>query len=73
MAEKFGMPKAWVICPQCAAQSWVLPPHGLDACPLIEHAAEQFGLKLDAERMMALRAGISIEEMTRRAQEQENE
>lgn len=65
IARTSRLPRAWIICPSCGEQSWVLPPHGLEACPLVVQAAEQVGLKFDAERMMAVRTGVNIEEMTK--------
>src|SRR3990172_10986506 len=64
MAREWDLPRQWVICPNCGEQDWVLPPHGLEQCPLLIQMAEQMGLKIDAERMMAVRTGINIEEMT---------
>ena len=73
MAKQWELPREWVICPHCAEQSWVLPPHANEPCPLLVQTMEQFGMKLDAERMMAVRAGVSMEEAMRRAQELEDE
>lgn len=49
----------WVVCPSCHQQSWVLPPHGGQGCPLVVAMYEAQGLKLDSERMAAVRMGIS--------------
>jgi hypothetical protein len=68
-AKLWGVPEQWIVCPACSAQSWVLPPHGLDPCPLVVQGMEQLGLKFDAERMAAIRTGVSVEEMTRALRE----
>lgn len=69
MADLCGLPREWRACAHCGEQNWVLPPHGLEPCPLVVQTMEQLGLKIDAERTMALRTGIGIEEMTRVARE----
>jgi hypothetical protein len=70
MAKAWNLPEQWVVCPTCGAQAWVFPPHGLaDPCPIIVQGMEQLGMKFDAERMAAIRAGVGIEEMARIARE----
>lgn len=69
MAKEWKLPKQWIICPSCGQQSWVLPPHGHDACPLVLETVQQLGLKLDAERMAAIRTGLGVEEIARAARE----
>ncbi len=69
LARTCELPEQWIICPNCGTQAWVLPPHGLDPCPIVVQAMEQLGMKLDAERMTAVRTGVSIEEITRAARE----
>lgn len=76
MARKWRLPRKWIVCPACGEQSWVLPPHGLEPCPLTVQIAEQMGLKFDAERMMAVRTGVNFEEVAkdlRRQAEDENQ
>jgi hypothetical protein len=65
MAIEWDLPQAWVVCPHCGEQAWVMPPHGMEPCPLIVQTAEQLGTRIDAERMMAVRTGINIEEMSK--------
>lgn len=62
-ADVVGLPREWVCCPFCGEFCWRWPPHGFSPCPLVTGAAETQGLKLDAERMMAVRAGVHMEEM----------
>lgn len=69
MAEEWDIPKQWIVCPTCGAQTWVLPPHAHEPCPLVLETMQQFGLKLDAERMAAIRTGIGVEEIARAARE----
>jgi len=64
VARLSGLPAEWRVCDSCGEQSWVLPPH-VGPCPLNVAAAEQFGMKLDAERMAAIRSGVSIDEMSK--------
>jgi hypothetical protein len=61
LSEVMGWPKQWMICPACSQQSWVIPPHLFSPCPLLEDAAGSMGLKIDAERMTAVRAGNAME------------
>lgn len=61
MANAMGWPKQWIICPSCAAHSWRIPPHLFDGCPVILQMSNSAGLKLDAERTHAVRAGITME------------
>jgi len=65
IARSSKVPRAWVVCPSCGEQGWVLPPHGIDPCPLVIQAAQDLGLKFDAERMAAVRAGVSMEETSK--------
>jgi hypothetical protein len=65
MAAEWDLPRAWVVCPTCGEQDWVLPPHGMEPCPLVTQMAEGMGIKIDAERNMALRTSVSIEEMAK--------
>lgn len=61
-----SLPGQWIACLHCGAQTWRWPPHGLNnPCPLVAGAVEALGLKTDAERMMALRSGIHIEQASR--------
>lgn len=68
-ADEHGLPKQWIVCPSCQRQAWVVPPHGFEPCPLVLEMAQQLGLKLDAERMAAIRTGIGVEEIARAARE----
>jgi hypothetical protein len=61
MADAMGWPAQWLICQHCGEWSWRLPPHIFDPCPLVVDAAQTQGLKMDAERSMAVRAGINFE------------
>jgi len=63
MGRRIGLPEQWVVCPTCSQMEWMLPPHLFDPCPFIAQSYEQFGLKIDAERMAAVRSGISFEEL----------
>lgn len=65
MADTFGLPRQWIVCPMCGQQSWRLPPHGFDPCPIVAAVAEATGLKADAERSTALRLGVHMEETTK--------
>lgn len=61
-----GYPRMWLVCPGCALQSYRLPPHGANPCPIAQSA----GLKLDAERMTAIQLRQQMEEATRLIREQ---
>ena len=63
MADIADLPRQWVVCPMCAKHSWRLPPHGFKPCPMAVSMAEAAGLKLDAERMTAVRAGVHLQDM----------
>ena len=63
--DSFGLPRQWIVCPHCGQQSWRLPPHGFDPCPIIQAVAETAGMKFEAERSTSIRAGVQMEEMTR--------
>lgn len=65
MADLMEIPHEWLICPMCAEFSWRLPPHGFKPCPLAIGMADSAGLKLDAERMTAVRAGVHFDEMSK--------
>ena len=65
IARTSKISRAWVVCPSCGEQGWVLPPHGLDPCPLVIQAAQDLGLKFDAERSASIRAGLSMEDIAR--------
>lgn len=65
MADLLGYPKEWVVCPACAAHSWRYPPHAMDPCPLVVEHAQAQGLKVDAERGVAVRMGVQLQEATR--------
>lgn len=69
IADLMGIPEGWVVCPMCAEFSWRLPPHGFKPCPIAVGMAESTGLKLDAERMTAVRAGVHFEEMSKAVRE----
>lgn len=61
LADVLGWPKDWIVCPHCSAHSWRIPPHTFDPCPLIVEMSESAGLKMDAERSTAIRAGVTME------------
>lgn len=63
MAEEWELEKQWLVCPSCSAQSYVMPPHGMDPCPLVVQMMEGLGMKFDAERMAAIRTGVGFEEI----------
>ena len=63
-AEELGLPKEWRVCAHCGEQSWRFPPHLLNPCPFVVEMAEAAGMKMDAERMQAVRAGVNIEAIT---------
>lgn len=61
LSDAMGWPAEWIICPACAQHSWRLPPHIFNPCPLLSQTADSMGLKLDAERMTAVRSGTAVE------------
>jgi hypothetical protein len=65
LADELGLPAEWRVCTHCGEQSWRLAPHMFDPCPFVVEMANSAGLKFDAERMTAIRAGAHMEEMTR--------
>ncbi len=65
MADLADLPEQWLVCPMCAEFSWRIPPHGFKPCPLAVETAESTGMKLDAERMTAVRAGVHLEQMSK--------
>lgn len=65
LADTFALPRQWIVCPHCGQQSWRLPPHAFEPCPVVSSMAETAGLKFDAERSSAVRMGVHMEEMTR--------
>ena len=71
--DEFGLPRQWIVCPNCGAQSWRLPPHGFESCPIVIQMAESAGMKFDAERSSALRLGVHMEEMTRAVRQMQEE
>lgn len=60
LGERSGLPRQWIYCPICGAYSWVMPPHGLDPCPVAVANREN----LDAQRMAHIRSGVSMTDMT---------
>jgi hypothetical protein len=68
-ADIMRYPHIWLVCPFCGAQSYRLPPHAQNPCPV----AESQGLKLDAERNAAVRMGQQMEEATRFIREQKGD
>jgi hypothetical protein len=69
MADLMELPQEWLVCPICAEFSWRIPPHGFRPCPIAVGMAEAAGLKMDAERMTAVRAGVHLEEMSKAVRE----
>lgn len=69
LGDDVGWPRAWVVCPHCGKQSWRVPPHGVEPCPIVAQTAEQLGMRFDAERMAAVRSGVHLEEATRALRE----
>lgn len=65
MADLMDLPREWIVCPACAEFFWRFPPHGFNPCPFAVGMVESAGLKLDAERMTAVRAGVHLEEMSK--------
>ena len=65
LADELGLPNEWRVCTHCGEQSWRLAPHMFDPCPFVVEMAETAGLKFDAERMTAIRAGMQMEQMTK--------
>lgn len=61
LADAMGWPPEWIVCPACAEYAWRLPPHLFSPCPLLSQTANSMGLKLDAERMTAVRTGAALE------------
>lgn len=64
-ADAWGLPRQWIVCPHCGQQSWRIPPHVFEPCPLVTQTAESLGMRFEAERSTALRGGVHIEELTR--------
>lgn len=69
LADELGLPDEWRVCAHCGEQSWRLAPHMFDPCPFVKEMADAAGLKLDAERMTALRTGTHLEQLSRFFQE----
>jgi hypothetical protein len=69
LADGMGWPSQWLVCGHCGAWSWRLPPHTFDPCPLVVEAAQSQGMKMDAERSMAIRAGINFEKQAQAFQD----
>lgn len=64
LADAAGVPWQFIVCQYCGAQSWRLPPHGLDEpCPIVVDTHEAMQLKADAERSLAVRSGVQMERM----------
>lgn len=72
LADLMELPHEWIVCPVCAEFFWRFPPHGFSPCPIATGMAESAGLKLDAERMTAVRAGVHLEEMSKAIREHIN-
>lgn len=62
-ADSFALPREWVECAHCGAQSWRFPPHAFDPCPLATQLAEAMGIKIDADRSASIRMGVATEQM----------
>lgn len=62
-ADAFALPREWVVCPHCGAQSWRLPPHALEPCPIVVQLSDAMGIKIDADRSAAIRMGVTTEQM----------
>lgn len=62
-ADLMDIPHEWIVCPMCAEFFWRFPPHGFNPCPLAVGMADSAGLKMDAERMTAVKAGVHLEDM----------
>ena len=64
LANAAGMPREYVTCDFCGAMEWRIPPHGFgEPCPQAEAMLEAMGAKVDAERMLAVRSGVHMEEL----------
>ena len=64
IADAAGAPREYVTCGICGATEWRVPPHGFaDPCPVAEAMLSAMGMKVDAERMLAVRSGVHLEEM----------
>jgi hypothetical protein len=62
LADIAGMPKEYIECSFCGAQDWRYPPHGLsEPCPLVVDMFSSMGMKVDADRMLAVRSGLQME------------
>lgn len=62
-ADSFGLPREWVACSHCGAQSWRFPPHMFDPCPMVGQLADAMGIKIDADRSASIRMGLLSEQM----------
>lgn len=64
IADAAGAPHEFVTCDFCGAKEWRVPPHGFaDPCPIAVTVLESLSTKVDAERMLAVRSGVHLEEM----------
>lgn len=63
-------PDEWIVCSFCGEAGWGTHPHFGTPCPIAAAMADAAGLKMDAERVSAVRAGLSMEEVTRLMREQ---
>lgn len=64
IADAAGAPREYVTCDFCGAMEWRLPPHGFnEPCPVSVTVLESMGMKIDAERMLAVRSGVHMEQM----------
>ena len=63
-ADLADLPREWLICPSCSQFGWRFPPHSFQSCPLVVSMAEAAGLKFDAERMAAVKAGVQFEDIS---------
>jgi hypothetical protein len=64
VADAAGAPREYITCDFCGAMEWRVPPHGFtEPCPIAEQMLEAMGAKVDAERMLAVRSGVHMEEL----------
>lgn len=57
-----GWPQEWRVCDHCGEHSWMIPPHVFDPCPMVIDAMHTAGMKMDAERMQAVKAGLVMQD-----------
>ena len=59
-----GLPREYITCEFCGAKDWGVPPHGFsEPCPHVTQVMDAMSSRVDAERMLAVRSGVHMEEL----------